>query len=117
MSPTFRKYTRPITTGRRERAFAIAEVSNIQSGKRSRSFKSFPIPLGYMTKREVENITFDEVQANLNTFKGQKATVDRIVGFLQVKPTKERVGIRFDKKGKSTANARKNNRSPRRGRF
>lgn len=66
-----------------------------------------------MNLGDVEKLTQDDIQEALNIMpRATRATVDHVVGFVQIRPQSERTGKRFKKK--STANARKDNRKPRR---
>lgn len=111
MSPIFRRYTRKVSPGRRQRTYAIVAVSNIQSGKKRRSFPAMPVELGYLNLADVQKMDLSSVQDSLEMSKGTQAEVTKIVGFVQVKPRSQRAGIKFPKKKVARkVYARKNNR-------
>jgi hypothetical protein len=117
MSPVYRKYTRPVQSGRRETVVAICTVEIKYDRKRTQIYPAHPVPLGYMNKSDVAKLTFEDIEDEVRISKGDKWTLIRVVGIVQNKPVKERAGILFPKakKARASSNARKNNRGTRRG--
>lgn len=112
MSPIFRKFTRKVGTAR-GRTFAMLQVTIYYHTKPSRTIKSFPLPLGYMNAAGVKRLTLSDLQESLALSKGSDYVIDEVHGFVQVKPTRERRGILFEKAAGS--NARKGHRGVRKG--
>lgn len=102
ISPIFAKYMMPVGY-QRHVTYAMATVRYVYIGegddeKTKRRTAKVPIAMGYLTKKEVAELTFDDVQDAVENLKGPRAQVLEVHGFVQRKPVKQREHVMFTKK-------------------
>ena len=122
ISPVFAKYVEPVTEERRvtyaqvtvDLSYTGEEVGEdeidpddyeteeeyLRAVKRARkkSRRTFPLKLGYYTKKSVAKLDSEDIEEILRSKYGDRATLKGVEGFLQRKPDSERRGVYFTKK-------------------